>query len=1171
MKLVRLGIQQLPGIRPGFELEGVDPAINLIVGPNASGKSSLVRALRYLVAGRNRDDPPALSLEAELEGRTGRWLVIRTGTQVVWQRDGAAAEAPPLPDPRFFHCYWLAAEDLLRSEHEGDHEIALRLRRELTGGYDVDGLLGPDGPFRVGARHGGRESGALREARRGVRQVAEAYQGLQRQRERLPDLERGIEEGARIPERIERTTRALDLLAARRERIRAEAALAEFPATAEEMARLQGDEAERLDKLTARREELDKKRGEWRGKRSDAEVAIKETGLEEEAPDSEDLELHSKNLQKARELLRDRTAELENGRRAIGEERVAAERLGVPDGRRPALDPGTVSEAETLAVELEGVRKTIQELEARLSGATDSLDPAGLEANREAAAALRAWLAGPANHTERLWIPGLVVLAASAVAVTALIAGWSGVSLGAAIVAGVAAAAVAALSWMIREQRTSARDRFSKQGVEAPQRWTVSEVIVRLEEIEARIVELREAEARSLRVEADGERLKSARERFQELDARKRALALQVGFEPDCTAASLHEFVRLVDRLHEWRVRGESAKEAVAEIDTRIGEHVRIVRSFLAQWDSISREDGGSSEEDASELPGDWKIIVDALEAALTRLTRRCTQADSARGTIGRANEEIEELDTERDRLSVEEREVYERAGLEPGARGILNQRLEALEAFRQREGKLREARIAEAQLRSGMEGEEELLAWVESDDEAALRANLDELRARAEEVERLKEERTAIVTRIQEAGADRKLEEAMAASEQARTALEEALEATLLAEAGQFLLEGVKEEHRTEHEPTVLRDARERFERFTQHQWTLDLQDGGIFGAFDQRMGERRSLSQLSSGTRMQLLLAVRVAWTRILEEDREPLPLFLDEALTTSDPDRFSLIAKSLASLADEEGRQIFYLCAQPTDVQLWERALGKTPRIIDLAQVRFGLPSDMGAHDFTLPEREQIPEPDGAAREAYAARLGVPPIDPWEDPGAIHVFHLLRDDLPRVHRLMSDWGLLTQGQVELLLDSAAAEHAVPDPDARRRVGARCRVSRLWVDAWRAGRSRLIDRSTLEQSGAVSDTFIDRVSDLLGEVDGDPTALLHRLPGIPRFWRSKIEELETWLVEQGYLSLDEPLEPVEREARVLQDAAGLLEPGEVREVVRWLEAGTGGSSTASDEEAGK
>ena len=49
MKLVRLWIDRLPGIGEGFEVAELDPGLNLVLGPNASGKSSLCRAVRALL------------------------------------------------------------------------------------------------------------------------------------------------------------------------------------------------------------------------------------------------------------------------------------------------------------------------------------------------------------------------------------------------------------------------------------------------------------------------------------------------------------------------------------------------------------------------------------------------------------------------------------------------------------------------------------------------------------------------------------------------------------------------------------------------------------------------------------------------------------------------------------------------------------------------------------------------------------------------------------------------------------------------------------------------------------------------------------------------------------------------------------------------------------------
>ncbi|NIR28118.1 MAG: hypothetical protein GWN84_02035, partial [Gammaproteobacteria bacterium] len=57
----------------------------------------------------------------------------------------------------------------------------------------------------------------------------------------------------------------------------------------------------------------------------------------------------------------------------------------------------------------------------------------------------------------------------------------------------------------------------------------------------------------------------------------------------------------------------------------------------------------------------------------------------------------------------------------------------------------------------------------------------------------------------------------------------------------------------------------------------------------------------------------------------------------MTTSDPARFGAAVDSLWMLAEEGGRQIFYLTAQPGDVAFWDKGEGARPHVIDLAKVR------------------------------------------------------------------------------------------------------------------------------------------------------------------------------------------------------------------------------------------
>jgi len=186
MKLTRLDIEQLPGIRPGFTISDLAAGVNMVTGPNAIGKSSLIRALGYLVGEPTPADPAALSLAADFENG-GRWTATRTGRALEWRRDGQVAPPPPLPEHAARHCYWLTMENLVQPG-EDDAELVERLRQALAGGYNLPALR--DGPFALRPRLGGRERSELLQAQRERREVAASYQALQRREQRLPELER---------------------------------------------------------------------------------------------------------------------------------------------------------------------------------------------------------------------------------------------------------------------------------------------------------------------------------------------------------------------------------------------------------------------------------------------------------------------------------------------------------------------------------------------------------------------------------------------------------------------------------------------------------------------------------------------------------------------------------------------------------------------------------------------------------------------------------------------------------------------------------------------------------------------------------------------------------------------------------------------------------------------
>ena len=156
-------------------------------------------------------------------------------------------------------------------------------------------------------------------------------------------------------------------------------------------------------------------------------------------------------------------------------------------------------------------------------------------------------------------------------------------------------------------------------------------------------------------------------------------------------------------------------------------------------------------------------------------------------------------------------------------------------------------------------------------------------------------------------------------------------------------------------------------------------------------------------------------------------------------------------------------------------------------------------------------------------------------------MHLFHLLRDDLELLHRLMDAWRIASLGQFQAFLASSAASGAITEATERRQLQRRCEAARAWVALWRQGRGRPLDRAALEQSGAVSGTFIDRAADLAGALGGDAAAFLQALREgrLSRFHASKIDKLDRWLADAGYTDDRPRLNAAERARKTLQEAA--------------------------------
>ena len=1145
MRLRRLRVDRLPGIHPGFELTDVDPGVNIVVGPNASGKSSVLRAVQALLYPEEQRGSGVI-LEALFEDDDGELRVSRAGDAVSWSRDGRAVPRPSLPEHHLLGCYTLGVEDLT-APGTTDAHIARQLALELSGGYDLAEVR-ERGPFR------GRGSGQS-EAKR-LQRATEALNAVLREREQLVQQEEQIERWLRQEREAEAAAddaddhdHALGLIEARRDVERARAELDRFP---EGMERLVGGEAERLDALHSEIEASEAELAAARRRDEAAGRTLEISGLEHSALKRSDLEERNQLLKEmqreASELAaledrrRDTQAELELARSVLGPE--------ARPGARPKLDPATLSAVDAALEAKRSVDAELRELRHeldRLPTPDDEEDPP--ERLKTARDALAAWLSA-ARRPRWTAARGLGL---------ALVLGGGGGALALAFLGGaqtlplaaLAGALLAGLPLLLRDgaaarERDQARERFRRSGLAAPETWDAPDVSRRLHALETAV-----ARAESLRAQleqrSEAERRRAAAQARQaEAERALGKLAERVGFDPAALDAGLERWLRLVDAVDraEVKLRGIEARRTPRR--QRLDASTAALRAFLD-------EHGETVDEPAPP--------VALLESRWSALSARLTMRDDARKDREAARAAIERTERDLERARTAVRSLLAGAGMDAGdgeaglrdAERELHQRLGRLDAYRQRSEALRAAELREGDRRQELAHRPDLLARADADDAEGLRAGLEELRQTAAAAKEISERIAVTRERVRRAGTERNLERAHQERQEASDALDDRLDEALYAEAGAFLLDTVESEHEQTSQPDALRRAASWFRRFTRDQYEL-LFDGGRQGDFAARetaSGERRSLSELSTGTRAQLLLAVRVAFATEAERGRAPLPLFLDEALTTADVERFRAVGRSLSVLAREGGRQLFYLTARPEDALLWDARSERdatpsardgtvaerdgAPHLIDIARVRRLGQAVAGPEALALPAHSGPPAPDGATPEAYGAALGVPPVDPWRPGDACHLFHLLRDDLPLLHRLLRA-GVERLGTLRAFLRSDGARPLLTGAE-RARLDARAAAVDPFLEGWRRGRGRPVDRPALEASDAVTPTFLDRVDDLSARVGGDARALLEGLENgeVVRFRNDAREQLREWLLDHGYLDDRPALDEAGLRQRVL------------------------------------
>jgi uncharacterized protein YhaN len=1124
-------IAQAPGFEMGgFAVDDLCPGINVVHGPNAAGKTTLAKSVEWLCWPETADERASLVGQLSMNGEA--WRIEVDNGRSSYQHDGQETNGPGLPPSDQRDRYRLSLHDLLQQDNRND-SFAEIIERESAGGYDLsvayDELGYSDSASRANRNVVQRAKGAVRELREARNEVTD----LRQKQNELSRLRSELEAARRARERAELLEQAIDYTQAKNELDQAESRLNEFPDVLEQLNGNEGDRVETLEGTI----------GEWAEKKDEAQVTgtdawnrLDEADLPEEGLPAGRVD-HLKEIRDDLDSAEDRKRDLEDDLSGAKRERRDAREdipLEVDHDDLVELEPVTwkiVSKFAREAEELQAERETQDAVQRLLENGKQP--DSDLSTLRRASRSLEQWLTASSsaatNDGSKTF--RIALFSSISLALTGIALGLLAHPLFFSIIfvsAGILWYGLRARSKSSDgdESREPYYESFQQTGVAPPDSWSVDEVRTRLIDLYDGIAKHTLAEQRAEwrdTLAADPEMIERKERKLEETRIELRE---QLGAVPD---ASDVELAVITKRVLDWQAANGEVEGIEGSIDT------------------VNNQIETASEELQEELaPYGYDVIETSGKAteAIRNLENREQQRETAKRDLEQATRTIQEATEKIDDLKSERDELFADLNLDSGDYEELETLCEQVNEYDTAKSEVREAEIRARAEAEELESYPSFDPGIKQREVAGLRSDLSEAKQTAEEYDELQSRVADIKAEIRRAKSDDRVETALAERDRALDDLKDQLEDDCATMVGDVLVDHVQEATMETSRPEVFERAREILATITRGRYRLDFDaNEATFRAFDEAEQRGVALDELSSGTRVQVLLAVRIAFVE-LQEQGVRIPLLLDETLANTDDRRARTIIESMIELA-RNGRQVFYFTAQGDEVAKWHTALedtnGVDHQIVDLATVR-GIDDcvqipDLGSIDSYTPE---IPGPDDHDHDSYGGVLGVDQFNPHRGVGGSHLWYVV-DDVETLHRLL-ELGIEHWGQLDNLLKRGSAGLLTDESGQLAAAQQNAAALEEFVQAWKVGRGKPVNRNVLEASGAISSTFIDEVTTLAESVNGEGRRIVKALHDgeVNRFRDGKTNELKTYFEENGYIESREPLDQGQIRIRVIERFIG-------------------------------
>lgn len=1102
-------VRKMPGLPNGLKpITEFSKHVNIIAGPNASGKTSTASAIHQLLW------PPKsgrMNLEGAIETGNNNWDVRLDYGQFRAQRDGIAGELPGIPASDESVRYNFALQELV---HINDKDLAGKIYQEAMGGYNL-------GNAAVTLKYGSdikkKNIGAYTSVTAADAQVAEInrrQQGLKDKENSLSTWMAARDKAAEASKFKEFYQAVVDCMVAKTLKESLEFKLSAYP---QQLAGMVGNEYEEITTLEDRMEALRMGLETNREAIQKHKDAISQLGLPEKRI----------NPQVLKEL-EDRVEALTEAERTISELGLAIANLtGTmetlklqihPDyepGKEIKIDLGKIAKLDEF---IDGAHRLLSQMKF-IQVQIDSLSkkPAPVNQNagqiKEGIKSLSNWLSeqNGTGGIKMYWL-WLLVAGACAVALSVALWGWWGM-------VGIIILIVFALLGQGKKADGKAdvrREDFRRTGLKGPVDWQPDNVRTMYEELclqlqAAELYALEKQEVNRLAVELD-----SLKPELQTTEGQRDNWIRLLGHAPPLPSGDLKNYSAFF-----WYF-SQLSKYAgfAAELEGKRGMEKAAANQRDAELKKINGllNDFGSAVEDGT-----------AAKAAVKHLSAK---ENARKNTVTTINGLIELGDEKRKQLkeaSLKLEGIYKQLGLETPDKKNVYRLVDQLDDYKKVQAGCQEKKILYADIERIQQNHEAYASHKDklSDiDLATAQRFVSDFASVAAEFDGLNDKIISTNALIQREKSGHDLEDALTKKEAALDNLQQVYDDNLSALTGNLLISQLEKEGGVRNSSNVLKRGNQLFNKITNGRYELRINDMAQldFLAYDHILHEGQSLNQLSTGTRIQLLLCIRLAY--IENQEREfQIPIIADELLANSDDQRASQIIEALAEIA-LEGRQVFYFTAQKEEIAKWksyaDEHAGFEIKIYVLESDASEKSDYLGANDepLSLNLFEEIPPITGQTHDSYRKLTAVPGFQLMaQDPAQLHLWYLL-DDLSHLATCLEN-RITTFGQLTSYIENGGVLLGF-DQDKLQQLDKKVRLLEEFQELYQKGRPKAIDLNVLKGSNAVTERYLQEVYEVLKAVGYNPNELIRELGqnAVSGFRSGNRERLETYLLDEGYIS---------------------------------------------------